>query len=322
MKNFLLLAFLIPFLAYGAGRIVDADIASSALIQNSKLNTMATLTIKGNNTGGASTPLDLTGTQVTAILDTFTASLKGLVPPPGGSPTGTNCLKDDGSWGTCGSGGGGGIDTARFVLEGAVVPFTSIQGPKYQSGTQTLSSVNISALNSGSTGSTTIQVNQYRSGSLLASATASLASASGAPNGGAASLSASLSLLAGDILTVDVNSAAPGASDLTVEWGTVAAATGGTTLTVLTKTTNYTMTNSDDVILVNCSAVCTITMHSVASATSKRYSIKNIGSFDVTVLPNGSDTFDGDSSIYLPAGGLPKVGVELIPNGGSLWSIF
>ncbi len=105
-------------------------------------------------------------------------------------------------------------------------------------------------------------------------------------------------------------------------WATPSA--GSATVTVSTKTANYTVTNSDEVILCNPTAgtPLTITMQSVATATSKRYSVKNIGNDSCTIAPNGSDTFDGDTSIILPAGGLPKAAVEIIPNGGSLWSIF
>lgn len=302
-----------------SGILNIARIAANA-ITNSKLAQMAAATIKGRASGaGTGDPTDLTGTQVTAILDTFTASLKGLVPPPGGSPTGSNCLKDDGTWGTCGTGGGGGLDVARFVLEGAVVPFTSINGPKYQAGTQTLSSVNISALNSGTSGSTTIQVNQYRAGALQASATASLASSSGNPNGGAAALSSSLSLIAGDILTVDVVSAAAGASDLTVEWGTVAAPTGGTTLTVLTKTANYTVTNSDDVLTFNCASACTATLHASASATAKPYRIYNGSATALSLALSGGNTFPDGSTTGTMA---PGSTATFIPDGGSSWLVF
>jgi hypothetical protein len=114
--------------------------------------------------------------------------------------------------------GGTGNLNAKFTLDGAVVPYTSINGPHYQVGTLSLTAVYISALNSGSSGSTTIQVNQYRSGSLQGSATASLSASSSAPAGSNAALSGTLSLAAGDIITVDVNSAATGASDLSVEY--------------------------------------------------------------------------------------------------------
>lgn len=115
-----------------------------------------------------------------------------------------------------GSGSGGGV---RFTLSGATVPFTAIDGAHYQTSTQSLTTVNISMLDSGTSGSTVIQVNQYRSGSLLNSATASLTASSGAPASTAASLSGTLSLASGDILTVDVNSVALGTpSELSVEY--------------------------------------------------------------------------------------------------------
>jgi hypothetical protein len=47
---------------------MPADRLSAASITNAQLATMPTLTIKGNNTGGASTPIDLTAAQVWTIL--------------------------------------------------------------------------------------------------------------------------------------------------------------------------------------------------------------------------------------------------------------
>ena len=75
--------------------------SSSATIQanvvsNSKLAQMATLTIKGNNTGGTANAADLTVAQVNAILPIFTSTLNGLAPSSGGGTT--NFLRADGSW--------------------------------------------------------------------------------------------------------------------------------------------------------------------------------------------------------------------------------
>lgn len=113
----------------------------------------------------------------------------------------------------------GGNLNAKFHLDGAVVLFTDIGGPHYQVGTQSLTAVNISMLNSGTANSTTIRVNQYRSGSLQNSATASLTASSGNPAGSSANLSGTLSLLAGDIITVDVTAVASGTPEsLTVEY--------------------------------------------------------------------------------------------------------
>ncbi len=222
-------------------------------------------------------------------------------------------------------GGGGGLNTARFVLDGAIAPgFTSINGPEYVTGTQSLTEVNISALNSGSNGSTVVQLNQYRAGALQATATASLNASSSLPNGATAALSGTLSLLSGDIITVDVVSVASGSpSDLTVEWGTVAAVTGGTTLNIVTKTSGYTLDNSDDTVIFNCSADCTLTLQTSASATNKIYRIKNISAYVLTIARASSDTFeDGSTSVTINPGSPIKPAVELQPDGGTQWYIF
>ena len=67
-------------------------------VTNAKLIDMATARIKGRVTTGTGDPEDLTGTQATTLLDTFTATLKGLVPPPT-TATG-KVLKDNGTWAT------------------------------------------------------------------------------------------------------------------------------------------------------------------------------------------------------------------------------
>lgn len=84
----------------GASWTVDAD-----AVTNAKLANMPAATVKGNATGAAADPADLTGTQVTALLDTFSPTLKGLAPASGGGTS--NFLRADGTWAAPPGGGGG-----------------------------------------------------------------------------------------------------------------------------------------------------------------------------------------------------------------------
>ncbi|WP_149588881.1 DUF2793 domain-containing protein, partial [Tabrizicola flagellatus] len=74
-------------------------------VSNDKLANMASGTIKGRTGTGTGDPEDLTGTQVTALLDTFTSGAKGLAPASGGGTT--NFLRADGTWAAPPGGGGG-----------------------------------------------------------------------------------------------------------------------------------------------------------------------------------------------------------------------
>jgi hypothetical protein len=76
----------------------------NGVVTNAKLADMATATIKGRTTAGTGDPEDLTGTQATALLDTFTSSAKGLAPASGGGTT--NFLRADGTWAAPAGGGG------------------------------------------------------------------------------------------------------------------------------------------------------------------------------------------------------------------------
>ncbi len=82
---------------------VATTIANDA-VTNAKAANMATATIKGRATAGTGDPEDLTGTQATALLDTFTSGAKGLVPASGGGTA--NFLRADGTFAAPPGGGG------------------------------------------------------------------------------------------------------------------------------------------------------------------------------------------------------------------------
>ncbi len=81
-------------------------------VDNTKLANMATARIKGRVTAGTGDPEDLTGTQATTLLDTFTSALKGLVPASGGGTT--TFLRADGTFATPAGGGGGTVTDADY----------------------------------------------------------------------------------------------------------------------------------------------------------------------------------------------------------------
>jgi len=90
---------------------VATTIAGGA-VTNAKLANVATATLKGRVTGGTGSPEDLTGTQATTLLDTFSSALKGLAPASGGGTT--NFLRADGAWAA--PPGGGGTTTNALTM--------------------------------------------------------------------------------------------------------------------------------------------------------------------------------------------------------------
>jgi hypothetical protein len=80
----------------GSANVTAAGTIQAGMVTNAKLADMATQTFKGRTTAGTGVPEDLTVTQATALLNTFTTSLKGLAPASGGGTT--NFLRADGTW--------------------------------------------------------------------------------------------------------------------------------------------------------------------------------------------------------------------------------
>ena len=96
----------VPVSQSGDVLMTDAGVVTVQpnVISNSKLAQMAANTIKGNNTGSTANSLDLTTTQVTAMLNSFvgdsgSGGTQGMVPaPPSGSKVAGDFLSASGSW--------------------------------------------------------------------------------------------------------------------------------------------------------------------------------------------------------------------------------
>ena len=82
----------------GSANVTAVGTIANNAVDNAKAADMATARIKGRVTAATGDPEDLTGTQATTLLDTFTSGLKGLAPASGGGTT--NFLRADGTWGT------------------------------------------------------------------------------------------------------------------------------------------------------------------------------------------------------------------------------
>ena len=89
----------------GSGTTSIVTTIGSNKVTNSMLAQVATSIFKGRVTAGTGNVENLTGTQATTLLDTFTSSLKGLAPASGGGTT--NFLRADGTWASPPGGGGG-----------------------------------------------------------------------------------------------------------------------------------------------------------------------------------------------------------------------
>lgn len=99
------------------------------------LGTQATNTLVGNVSGSTGRPTSITGTQATALLDTFTTSAKGLVPSP--TTSAGKFLKDDGTWAAAGGGGPTALypvgSASRYLIAGRTIAagVNDISNPGY-----------------------------------------------------------------------------------------------------------------------------------------------------------------------------------------------
>ena len=90
----------------GSGNVTGTSTIGNNVVSLAKMAQVASGTFLGRVTASTGNVEALTGTQATTLLDTFTTSLKGLVPASGGGTT--NFLRADGTWAAPAGGGGGG----------------------------------------------------------------------------------------------------------------------------------------------------------------------------------------------------------------------
>jgi hypothetical protein len=106
-------------LAQMAALSVDTAQLLDGAATNAKLADMVQATLKGRDAGaGTGDPTDLTATQVTLMLDFFSAISQGIVPASGGGVD--NFLRADGTWVAPPGGAVGGGRDYLFTLDGTV----------------------------------------------------------------------------------------------------------------------------------------------------------------------------------------------------------
>lgn len=139
----------------GTGPGATAATIAAGAVTLAKMASLSANSIIGNNTGSSATPIALSQAQVTAMLNTFTTTLQGVVPGSGGGTT--NFLRADGTWAApAGS-------VTSVGLADSTNTFNITNSPVTSSGTLTLASFKSQAQNtilaapSGSSGAPTFR---------------------------------------------------------------------------------------------------------------------------------------------------------------------
>lgn len=97
----------------GSGSTAISTTIGANKVTNAMLAQVSTATFHGRVTAGTGNVENLTGTQATTLLDTFTSSLKGLAPASGGGTT--NFLRADGNWAAPSGGGGTPSGSSTYI---------------------------------------------------------------------------------------------------------------------------------------------------------------------------------------------------------------
>lgn len=172
---------------------IDNDVVTLAKMLN-----IATARILGRITGGTGDIEELTGTQLTTLLDAFTSSLKGLVPASGGGSA--NYLRADGTWAA--PVGTGSFGPLVFTVPGAL---TVAAGVKRLYVGKALTVANITAgVNTAPTGAS-ILVDVNKNGTTMFTTQGNRPTIAASGFSDAASVPDVTSLAAGDYITIDVD---------------------------------------------------------------------------------------------------------------------
>jgi len=72
-------------------------------------------------------------------------------------------------------------------------------------------------------------------------------------------------------------------------------------VSTISRTTSYTLLASDQLVFMDTtSGVLTVTLPTASVLKGKEYTVINTGTHLLTISPNGSDTINGGSFLYLP----------------------
>ena len=91
--------------------------------------------------------------------------------------------------------------------------------------------------------------------------------------------------------------------------------------TVVSKTTTYTITTTDDTIICSGASTFTVTLPTAVGVSGKKYNVKHIGTGTITVDTTSSQTIDGELTIAIAAGYSGAYPNLMVQSDGTNWVI-